>query len=185
MTYSVDFFFSISFRNIHKYYILSKLIPLLHQLHHGKAMRKVLFRARWDGFKNCSSPSLQAVLGVQLVVTLLTISIMQKVTQRFSFGKWLLTQTGWELRKLKIIPFKNSKFFSFIYRLVHYLHPSDYDLRKLAGFPQPKPKPAESSNKSKSKRKKNKEKDDKTFTVPRSLDVQVSRQLIDWMTADN
>lgn len=41
--------------------------------------------------------SFQAVLGVQLVVTLLTISIMQKVTQRFSFGKWLLCQTGYIL----------------------------------------------------------------------------------------
>ena len=57
--------------------------------------------------------------------------------------------------------------------LVHYLHPSDYDLRKLAGFPQPKPKSAETKSTSRSKRRKNKEIDDKNFTVPRNLDVEV------------
>jgi len=74
---------------------------------------------------------------------------MQKVTQRFSFGRWLLCQTG----------------------LVHYLHPSDYELRKLAGHPQPKPKSADS--KGKNKKKKNKDKDDNNFTVPRNLDFQL------------
>jgi len=98
--------------------------------------------------QNCIN-STMAILGVQLVVTLLTISIMQKVTQRFSFGRWLLCQTG----------------------LVHYLHPSDYELRKLAGHPQPKPKSADS--KGKNKKKKNKDKDDNNFTVPRNLDFQL------------
>lgn len=57
------------------------------------------------------------------------------------------------------------------FRLVHYLHPSDYELRKLAGHPQPKPKSADS--KGKNKKKKNKDKDDNNFTVPRNLDFQV------------
>nr|CAG4643134.1 EOG090X04CK [Ilyocryptus agilis] len=85
----------------------------------------------------------RAVLGVQLVITLLTISIMQKVTSRFSFGKWILCRTG----------------------LVYYIHPSDSELRKLAGIPQPKPK---------TKSKDGEDGDeDKTFTVPRNLDVQL------------
>nr|CAG4641610.1 EOG090X04CK [Eurycercus lamellatus] len=95
-----------------------------------------------------------AVLGVQLVVTLLTISIMQKVTSRFSFGKWLLCRTG----------------------LVYYLHPTDSELRKLAGIPQPKPKPKPKEGehkRGKHKRKWEEPQDDKTFTVPRNLDVQL------------
>nr|CAG4636090.1 EOG090X04CK [Eubosmina coregoni]SVE69733.1 EOG090X04CK [Eubosmina coregoni] len=80
-----------------------------------------------------------AVLGVQLVVTLLTISIMQKVTSRFSIGKWFLCKTG----------------------LIYYLHPSDDELRKVAGI-------------GKNKRKWEAEtEEDKTFTVPRNLDLQL------------
>nr|CAG4634721.1 EOG090X04CK [Alona affinis] len=102
-----------------------------------------------------------AILGVQLVVTLLTISIMQKVTSRFSFGKWLLCRTG----------------------LVYYLHPSDAELRKLAGLPQPKPKSkpnkpeGEHHKRSKNRRKWEEPKEDNTFTVPRNLDIQVSHKL--------
>nr|CAG4644709.1 EOG090X04CK [Leptodora kindtii] len=97
-----------------------------------------------------------ALLGVQLVVTLLTISIMQKVTQRFSFGKWLLCKTG----------------------LVYYLHPTDEELRKLAGIPQPKVKEVNkdiksSFSKKKRKGKNHEESDDKTFMVPRNLDIQL------------
>nr|SVE76939.1 EOG090X04CK [Daphnia lumholtzi]SVE78164.1 EOG090X04CK [Daphnia lumholtzi] len=95
-----------------------------------------------------------AVLGIQLIVTLLTISIMQKVTQRFSFGKWILCKTG----------------------LVYYLHPTDAELRKLAGIPQPKPKPKpkEGENKrGKNKRKWEEPVEDKTFTVPRNLELQL------------
>nr|CAG4650891.1 EOG090X04CK [Simocephalus serrulatus]SVE94172.1 EOG090X04CK [Simocephalus serrulatus] len=95
-----------------------------------------------------------AVLGVQLIVTLLTISVMQKVTERFSFGKWLLCKTG----------------------LTYYLHPSDFELRKLAGIPQPKPKPKPKeveTKRGKNKRKQKEVVDDKTFTVPRNLDIQL------------
>nr|CAG4649246.1 EOG090X04CK [Scapholeberis mucronata]SVE93551.1 EOG090X04CK [Scapholeberis mucronata] len=95
-----------------------------------------------------------AVLGVQLIVTLLTISVMQKVTERFSFGKWLLCRTG----------------------LVYYLHPTDAELRKLAGLPQPKPKPKpkEGINKrGKNKKKLEEPVEDKTFNVPRNIDLQL------------
>jgi len=63
------------------------------------------------------------------------------------------------------------------FRLVYYLHPTDAELRKLAGLPQPKPKPKpkEGDNKrGKHKRKWAEEPvEDKTFTVPRNLDLQV------------
>lgn len=100
-----------------------------------------------------------AVLGVQLVVTLLTISIMQKVTSRFSFGKWFLCKTG----------------------LVYYLHPSDDELRKIAGIPIPKPKPKpkeETHRRGKNRRKWEEPEDDKTFTISRSLDVQLEKARI-------
>nr|CAG4646965.1 EOG090X04CK [Megafenestra aurita]SVE92323.1 EOG090X04CK [Megafenestra aurita] len=95
-----------------------------------------------------------ALLGVQLVVTLLTISIMHKVNERFSFGKWLLCRTG----------------------LVYYLHPTDFELRKLAGIPQPKPKakPKEGEKKrGKNKRKWEEPVEEKTFNIPRNLDFQL------------
>ena len=61
--------------------------------------------------------------------------------------------------------------------LVYYIHPTDSELKKLAGIPQPKPKqkPKEGENKrGKHKRKWVEEPvEDKTFTVPRNLDLQV------------
>ena len=61
---------------------------------------------------------------------------------------------------------------------MYYLHPTDAELRKLAGIPQPKPKakPKEGDNKrGKHKRKWTEETvEDKTFTIPRNLDLQVS-----------
>jgi len=107
-----------------------------------------------------------ALLGVQLVVTLLTISIMQKVTQRFSFGRYFLSRTG----------------------LLYYLHPMDNDLRKLAGLPIPKPpkdKPKEPEPEVGRRKRKNKgkfgqseEKTDKSFMVPRSIDLQLEKAKI-------
>jgi hypothetical protein len=74
------------------------------------------------------------------------------------------------------IEFKNYRN-AFVFRLVYYLHPTDAELRKLAGLPQPKPKPKpkEGDNKrGKHKRKWAEEPvEDKTFTVPRNLDLQV------------
>lgn len=61
---------------------------------------------------------------------------------------------------------------------MYYLHPTDAELRKLAGIPQPKPKPKpkEGDNKrGKHKRKRAEEPvEDKTFTVPRNIELQVS-----------
>lgn len=65
------------------------------------------------------------------------------------------------------------------FRLVYFLHPSDWELRKLAGLPQPKPKAKpkpeeENHRRHKNKRKWEEPKEDNTFTVPRNLDIQVS-----------
>ena len=69
----------------------------------------------------------------------------------------------------------------FCFRLVYYLHPSDGELRKLAGIPQPKakakPKPENENHKrGKHKRKWEEPEEDKTFTVPRNLDIQVEQK---------
>nr|CAG4640778.1 EOG090X04CK [Eulimnadia texana] len=89
-----------------------------------------------------------ALLGVQLIVTLLTVSIMQKVCQRYSFGRWILCKTG----------------------LVYYLHPSDEELRTLAGIGPAKEKGKNRKNKS--------ENEDKTFMVPRNLEIQLETSKI-------
>jgi hypothetical protein len=58
----------------------------------------------------------QALLGAQLVLTLVMVSIIQKVSPFFSLAKWLLCSTG----------------------LVRYLHPTDDELKALAGVPKEK-----------------------------------------------
>lgn len=66
-------------------------------------------------------------------------------------------------------------------RLVYYLHPTDFELRKLAGIPQPKPKakPKEGEKKrGKNKRKWEEPVEEKTFNIPRNLDFQVVVKLI-------
>jgi Predicted transmembrane protein 161AB len=59
---------------------------------------------------------LQALLGAQLVLTLVMVSIIQKLSPFFSLAKWLLCSTG----------------------LVRYLHPTDDELKTLAGVPKDK-----------------------------------------------
>lgn len=59
-----------------------------------------------------------ALLGAQLVVTLVTVSIIQKLSPHFSFSRWLLCSTG----------------------LVRYLYPTNDELRSLAGVPKEKSK---------------------------------------------
>lgn len=54
---------------------------------------------------------LQALLGAQLVITLVMVSVIQKLSPHFSLAKWLLCSTG----------------------LIRYLHPSDSQLKILAG----------------------------------------------------
>ncbi|XP_025835501.1 transmembrane protein 161B-like [Agrilus planipennis] len=58
-----------------------------------------------------------ALLGAQLVITLIIISLIQKLGHHFSFGRWLLCSTG----------------------LIRYLYPTDDTLRELAHIPKEKP----------------------------------------------
>ncbi|KAH8380563.1 hypothetical protein KR009_011463, partial [Drosophila setifemur] len=59
----------------------------------------------------------QAVLGAQLVITLVMVSVIQKLSPHYSFAKWLLCRTG----------------------LQRYLHPTDDELRSRGGVPKEKP----------------------------------------------
>ncbi|XP_018057733.1 PREDICTED: transmembrane protein 161B [Atta colombica] len=59
-----------------------------------------------------------ALLGAQLVITLVMVSIIQKLSPHFSFARWILCSTG----------------------LTRYLYPTDQQLRALAGVPKEKPK---------------------------------------------
>ncbi|XP_005183291.1 transmembrane protein 161B [Musca domestica] len=58
-----------------------------------------------------------AILGAQLVITLVVVSIIQKFNAHLSFAKWILCSTG----------------------LYRYLHPTDDELRAKAGVPKEKP----------------------------------------------
>lgn len=54
---------------------------------------------------------LQALLGAQLVMTLVMVSVIQKLSPHYSLAKWILCSTG----------------------LIRYLHPTDNELKSLAG----------------------------------------------------
>ncbi|ALC44135.1 CG7638, partial [Drosophila busckii] len=58
-----------------------------------------------------------AVLGAQLVITLVMVSVVQKLSPHYSFAKWILCRTG----------------------LVRYLHPTDDELRTKAGVTKERP----------------------------------------------
>ncbi|KAK3908219.1 Transmembrane protein 161B [Frankliniella fusca] len=83
-----------------------------------------------------------ALLGAQMVITLIMVSVFQKLGTFFSLARWLLCSTG----------------------LVRYLYPTDSELRQLAGIPK--------ISKEKSKGKKGSKSDHgDIFRIPRSLDV--------------
>lgn len=110
---------------------------------------------------------LQALLGAQLVITLIFVSVIQKLSPHFSLAKWLLCSTGFvyflRLHKRKILMI--CLFFS----LIRYLHPTDDELRSLAGVPK------EKGGKGKDKRNGHSNGVEKstTFHIPRSLDIQL------------
>ncbi|EDV97542.1 GH16926 [Drosophila grimshawi] len=58
-----------------------------------------------------------AVLGAQLVITLVMVSVVQKLSPHYSLAKWILCRTG----------------------LFRYLHPTDDELRTKGGVPKDRP----------------------------------------------
>ncbi|WAR07801.1 T161B-like protein [Mya arenaria] len=90
-----------------------------------------------------------AILGAQLVFSLIVFSFLQKLSCFYSFGRWLLAG-----------------------RLLRYLHPSDEELRKTAGLPAPgagKGKGRRSDAKKGSVSRDSEE----TFTIPRSTPIEL------------
>ncbi|KAJ8682434.1 hypothetical protein QAD02_018226 [Eretmocerus hayati] len=59
-----------------------------------------------------------ALLGAQLVITLIMVSVIQKLGPHFSLAKWVLCSTG----------------------LIRYLYPTNQELRNIVGHPKEKPK---------------------------------------------
>ncbi|XP_034829876.1 transmembrane protein 161B [Maniola hyperantus] len=84
-----------------------------------------------------------ALLGAQLVITLIMVSAIQKLGN-YSFARWLLCSQG----------------------LYRYLYPDNSELKALAGVPKDKPK-GKKSSKTESNGK------PETFHIPRSLDIQL------------
>lgn len=85
-----------------------------------------------------------AILGVQIVATMIMASILSKFSSHYSFGRWILCSG-----------------------LTRYLHPSDEELRKLAGGP--------ATNKAKSSRKNGhtKKPADEAITLPKTVPIQL------------
>ncbi|XP_067000369.1 transmembrane protein 161B [Anabrus simplex] len=86
-----------------------------------------------------------ALLGAQLVITLVMVSIIQKLGPHYSLARWILCSTG----------------------LIRYLYPTDDELRALAGVPKDKAKGKKGG------RYIENGKTGDTFHIPRSLDVQL------------
>ncbi|XP_066140750.1 transmembrane protein 161B [Euwallacea fornicatus] len=93
-----------------------------------------------------------ALLGAQLVITLIMISIIQKLGPHFSFAKWLLCSTG----------------------LVRYLYPTNDELRQLANI---KYKGKKNTNKGFSNGSTNAVK----FHIDKSLDVQLETAKVTYL----
>lgn len=87
-----------------------------------------------------------ALLGAQLVITLVMVSVIQKLSPHFSLAKWFLCSTG----------------------LIRYLHPTDSQLKTLAGVPKQKPKKDHRGH-----IKHNPDDKSNTFHIPRNLDIQL------------
>ncbi|XP_063051340.1 transmembrane protein 161B [Engraulis encrasicolus] len=89
------------------------------------------------------------VISVQLVVTMVMASVIQKVIPHYSLARWLLCSGG----------------------LRWYQHPSDDELRSLAGKLQ-------KGGKSKKDRKYNGHIDNKPMTIPKDIDLQLETKCI-------
>lgn len=92
-----------------------------------------------------------AVFGVQLVVTMIMASVLQKISTHFSVARWLLS-----------------------YKLIRYLHPSDEELMQLAGV-QKNP----SKGKGKKGKDRKEETADNEFLVPKNIELQLDSAAID------
>ncbi|KAM7357524.1 transmembrane protein 161-like emei [Cochliomyia hominivorax] len=92
-----------------------------------------------------------AVLGAQLVITLIMVSVIQKLNPHFSFAKWFLCSTG----------------------LYRYLHPTDDELRAKGGVPKEKPqKGGYKANKHQHQNCTSNSKEGQ-FHIPRSIDIEL------------
>ncbi|XP_006004005.1 transmembrane protein 161A [Latimeria chalumnae] len=93
-----------------------------------------------------------AVMGIQLVVSLLMASIMQKMAPHCSFARWLLCNGS----------------------LFRYKHPSEEELRALAGKQKPK---------TKKDRRQNGATENKPLSVPKDIDLHLETKPITTMDA--
>ena len=95
---------------------------------------------------------LQAVLGVQIVITMVIASTMSKVGPYMSFARWLLTSSG----------------------LIRYMHPSDEELRSVAMVPHPDSRIKKKGNRNRNGHHSSQSNaENGIFNVPRSLDIQL------------
>ncbi|XP_018423911.1 PREDICTED: transmembrane protein 161A [Nanorana parkeri] len=88
-----------------------------------------------------------AVMGIQMVVSLLAASIMHRVSPHYSFARWILCNGS----------------------LFRYKHPTEDELRALAGKQKPK---------ARRERRVNGMTDEKPLTVPRDIDLHLDTQQI-------
>ncbi|NXB89308.1 T161A protein, partial [Vidua chalybeata] len=101
----------------------------------------------------------QAVMGVQVVVTLLAASLMQKMAPHCSFARWLLCNGS--LCNGRTALARARRVLGTLYR---YKHPSDEELCALAGKQRPK---------SRRDRRANGAAEDRALSVPRDIDLQL------------
>lgn len=86
-----------------------------------------------------------AIFGVQLVVTMVMASVLQKISAHFSVARWLLS-----------------------YRLTRYLHPTDEELLSVTGIQR---NPGKS--KGKKHRERREDSNESEFLVPKNLELQL------------
>ncbi|RWS28401.1 transmembrane protein 161B-like protein [Leptotrombidium deliense] len=90
-----------------------------------------------------------SVLGVQLVITLITLSVLNKLSLKYSIARWILSS------------------------LIRYLHPNNEQLRLSAGIQSPK----QHKNGGHRKRR-DATKEDNSFLVPKNADIALEAEKI-------
>uniref|UniRef100_A0A8B7UXA9 Transmembrane protein 161B-like n=1 Tax=Castor canadensis TaxID=51338 RepID=A0A8B7UXA9_CASCN len=93
-------------------------------------------------------PTMRGVIGIQLVVTMVMASVMQKIIPHYSLARWLLCNGS----------------------LRWYQHPTEEELRILAGKQQ--------KGKSKKDRKYNGHIESKPLTIPKDIDLHLETKSV-------
>ncbi|KAJ0065683.1 hypothetical protein NL108_016221, partial [Boleophthalmus pectinirostris] len=127
-----------------------------------------------------------ALMGIQLVVSLLAASIMQRMAPHCSFARWLLCNGRycllhiWSHHITKAV-YLSTWCYVFVVSLFRFKHPSEGELCALAGKQMPKPNRRDRWDGGRARQRQNGE--SKPLTVPKDIDLHLDKAPVNVMDA--